>query len=96
MIINKSAGMVVHPGSGNPDGTLVNALLAHNENLGFLPRAGIVHRLDKDTSGLLVIAKKETAYSKSYRAVKSKVCKKSLYRQLLLVVLYQIKLSMSQ
>jgi len=62
MIINKSAGMVVHPGSGNQNGTLVNALLAHNENLGFLPRAGIVHRLDKDTSGLLVIAKKETAY----------------------------------
>jgi 23S rRNA pseudouridine1911/1915/1917 synthase len=62
IVINKSTGLVVHPGSGNPDGTLVNALLAHDSSLGFLPRAGIVHRLDKDTSGLMVIAKKESSY----------------------------------
>ena len=62
IIINKPAGLVVHPGSGNKTGTLVNALLAHDENLSFLPRAGIVHRLDKDTSGLMVISKTESSY----------------------------------
>ena len=62
LIINKPAGLVVHPGSGNRTGTLVNALLAHDENLSFLPRAGIVHRLDKDTSGLMVISKTESTY----------------------------------
>ena len=62
LIINKPAGLVVHPGSGNRTGTLVNALLAHDENLSFLPRAGIVHRLDKDTSGLMVITKTESSY----------------------------------
>ena len=62
LIINKPAGLVVHPGSGNKTGTLVNALLAHDENLSFQPRAGIVHRLDKDTSGLMVIAKTESSY----------------------------------
>ena len=49
--------MVVHPGSGNWQGTLLNALLHHAPQLAHLPRAGIVHRLDKDTSGLLVVAK---------------------------------------
>ena len=62
LIINKPAGLVVHPGSGNRTGTLVNALLAYDENLSFLPRAGIVHRLDKDTSGLMVISKTESSY----------------------------------
>jgi len=57
MIINKPAGLVVHPGAGNPDGTLLNALLFHNDSLREVPRAGIVHRLDKDTSGLMVVAK---------------------------------------
>ncbi|MCX7544041.1 23S rRNA pseudouridine(1911/1915/1917) synthase RluD [Marinicella gelatinilytica] len=57
MIINKPAGLVVHPGSGNPDGTLLNGLLAISEAQQMLPRAGIVHRLDKDTSGLMVVAK---------------------------------------
>lgn len=57
LIINKPAGLVVHPGAGNPDGTLMNALLFHNENQRLLPRAGIVHRLDKETSGLMVVAK---------------------------------------
>jgi len=57
MVINKPAGLVVHPGAGYPDGTLLNALLFHDESLREVPRAGIVHRLDKDTSGLMVVAK---------------------------------------
>lgn len=57
LIINKPAGMVVHPGNGNWQGTMLNALLHHSAKLGNIPRAGIVHRLDKDTSGLLVVAK---------------------------------------
>jgi 23S rRNA pseudouridine1911/1915/1917 synthase len=57
LIINKSAGMVVHPGAGNADSTLLNALLHHAPELKLLPRAGILHRLDKDTTGLLIIAK---------------------------------------
>ena len=61
MVINKPVGLVVHPGAGNPDGTLLNALLSHNPQLRSLPRAGIVHRLDKDTSGLLAISKTERA-----------------------------------
>ncbi|MGH8529302.1 MAG: 23S rRNA pseudouridine(1911/1915/1917) synthase RluD, partial [Nevskiales bacterium] len=58
LVINKPAGLVVHPGAGNPAGTLLNALLHHAPELAKLPRAGIVHRLDKDTSGLLVVARK--------------------------------------
>ena len=77
MIINKSVGMVLHPGSGNPDGTLVNALLAHEESLGFLPRAGIVHRLDKDTSGLMVVAKKEAAYLNLIEQLKERSVKRT-------------------
>jgi 23S rRNA pseudouridine1911/1915/1917 synthase len=57
IVIDKPAGLVVHPGAGQPDGTLLNALLAHSAKLAGVPRAGIVHRLDKDTSGLLVVAK---------------------------------------
>ena len=57
MIINKHAGLVVHPGAGNQDGTLLNALLAKVPNIDQVPRAGIVHRLDKDTTGLMVVAK---------------------------------------
>jgi len=62
IIINKQPGFVVHPGAGNRTGTLVNALLHHDEELSFLPRAGIVHRLDKDTSGIMVVAKNEFSY----------------------------------
>ena len=62
IVLNKQAGLVVHPGAGNPKGTLVNALLHHDKELGFLPRAGIVHRLDKDTSGIMVVAKNEISY----------------------------------
>lgn len=57
LIINKPAGMVVHPAAGNPNQTLLNALLHHAPDLKDLPRAGIIHRLDKDTSGLLIVAK---------------------------------------
>jgi 23S rRNA pseudouridine1911/1915/1917 synthase len=57
IVINKPPGLVVHPGSGNWEGTMLNALLHHAPSLKTLPRAGIVHRLDKDTSGLLVVAK---------------------------------------
>jgi 23S rRNA pseudouridine1911/1915/1917 synthase len=57
IVIDKPAGLVVHPGAGQPDRTLLNALLAHAPKLAGVPRAGIVHRLDKDTSGLLVVAK---------------------------------------
>ncbi|MFC5435905.1 23S rRNA pseudouridine(1911/1915/1917) synthase RluD [Rhodanobacter umsongensis] len=57
LVLNKPAGLVVHPGAGNPAGTLLNGLLHHYPKLAELPRAGIVHRLDKDTSGLMVVAK---------------------------------------
>ena len=57
IVIDKPAGLVVHPGAGQPDRTLLNALLAHAPKLVNVPRAGIVHRLDKDTTGLLVVAK---------------------------------------
>jgi 23S rRNA pseudouridine1911/1915/1917 synthase len=57
LVLNKPAGLVVHPGAGNPAGTLLNGLLHHDPGLAELPRAGIVHRLDKDTSGLMVVAR---------------------------------------
>ena len=62
LVINKPAGLVVHPAVGNRDGTLQNALLNHDPNLIQLPRAGIVHRLDKETSGLLVVARTPMAH----------------------------------
>jgi 23S rRNA pseudouridine1911/1915/1917 synthase len=57
LVIDKPAGLVVHPGAGNPRHTLQNALLAHDRALAAVPRAGLIHRLDKDTSGLLVVAR---------------------------------------
>ncbi len=57
LVLNKPAGLVVHPGAGNPAGTVLNALLHHDPALAELPRGGIVHRLDKDTSGLMVVAR---------------------------------------
>jgi len=77
MIINKPAGLVVHPGSGNKSGTLVNALLSHNEELSFLPRAGIVHRLDKDTSGIMVISKSEISYLNLIEQLKERSVKRT-------------------
>lgn len=65
LVVDKPAGLVVHPGAGNPSGTLVNALLGRGISGGEDPnRPGIVHRLDRDTSGLMVVAKGETAYSR--------------------------------
>lgn len=61
IVVDKPPGLVVHPGAGVPDGTLMNGLLAHAPALAGVPRAGIVHRLDKDTSGLLVVAKNVSA-----------------------------------
>lgn len=63
IVLNKPANLVVHPGSGNPDGTLVNALLHHDPSLENLPRGGIVHRLDKDTTGIMVVARSLRAHS---------------------------------
>ena len=66
VVVNKAAGMVVHPGAGNPDGTLVNALLAHCKDLSGIGgelRPGIVHRIDKDTSGTIVVAKSDRAHN---------------------------------
>ncbi len=57
LVINKPRGLVVHPGAGNPDGTVLNALLHYYPEIMDVPRAGIVHRLDKDTTGLMVVAK---------------------------------------
>ena len=67
IVINKPSGMVVHPAAGNPDGTLVNALLAHCgsslSGIGGVMRPGIVHRIDNDTSGLLVVAKNDASHA---------------------------------
>ncbi len=63
-IINKPPGLVVHPGAGNPAGTLQNALLHRDPGLAQIPRAGIVHRLDKDTSGLMVVARTLKAHAR--------------------------------
>ncbi|UGB44916.1 23S rRNA pseudouridine(1911/1915/1917) synthase RluD [Frateuria edaphi] len=63
LVLDKPAGLVVHPGAGNPAGTLLNALLHHDPKLAELPRAGIVHRLDKDTSGLMVVARSLAAHT---------------------------------
>lgn len=67
LVIDKPAGLVVHPGAGNAGGTLLNALLHHDPKLAQIPRAGIVHRLDKDTSGLLVVARSLPAHAELVR-----------------------------
>ncbi|KXF22304.1 RNA pseudouridine synthase [Pseudomonas aeruginosa] len=64
LVIDKPAGLVVHPAAGHQDGTLLNALLYHVPDIANVPRAGIVHRLDKDTTGLMVVAKTLEAYTK--------------------------------
>ena len=76
LVINKPAGLVVHPGSGNWEGTLLNALLHHAPQLEGIPRAGIVHRLDKDTSGLLVVAKTLTAQTALVRQLHARSVKR--------------------
>ncbi|RUO36067.1 23S rRNA pseudouridine(1911/1915/1917) synthase RluD [Aliidiomarina shirensis] len=72
LIINKPAGLVVHPGAGTPDGTLLNALLHHCTSLEQLPRAGIVHRLDKETTGLMVVAKTLPSYTALVAALQAR------------------------
>ena len=72
LIVNKPAGLVVHPGAGNSEHTLVNALLYYEPSLAQLPRAGIIHRLDKDTTGLLMIAKTLTAHTSLTRQMQAR------------------------
>jgi 23S rRNA pseudouridine1911/1915/1917 synthase len=76
LIIDKPVGLVVHPASGNWQGTLLNALLYHAPQLSQVPRAGIVHRLDKDTSGLLVVAKTLTAQTALVRQLQARTVKR--------------------
>ncbi|MDR2173761.1 MAG: 23S rRNA pseudouridine(1911/1915/1917) synthase RluD [Burkholderiales bacterium] len=76
LVIDKPAGLTVHPGAGNRDGTLLNALLHHDAALTQLPRAGIVHRLDKDTSGLMVVARNETAHTDLVRQLQARTVKR--------------------
>lgn len=76
LVINKPAGLVVHPAAGNPAGTLLNALLHYDGSLAQLPRAGIVHRLDKQTSGIMVVARTLTAHKKLVEALQARTVKR--------------------
>jgi len=76
LVINKSAGMVVHPAVGNWSGTLLNALLHHIPDIGNIPRCGIVHRLDKETSGLLVVAKTLSAQTHLVQQLQARTVKR--------------------
>ena len=82
LVINKPAGLVVHPGAGNQHGTLVNALLSHRPALESVPRGGIVHRLDKETSGLLVVAGTLNAH----RSLVAQLQKKDVQREYFAIV----------
>jgi 23S rRNA pseudouridine1911/1915/1917 synthase len=79
LVIDKPAGLVVHPGSGNWSGTLQNALLHHDPALENVPRAGIVHRLDKDTSGLMVVARTLEAQTDLVRQLQARSVKRYYY-----------------
>ena len=76
LVINKPAGMVTHPGNGNWEGTMLNGLLYHSPHLQEIPRAGIVHRLDKNTSGLLVVAKTLEAQTNLVRQLQNRTMKR--------------------
>ncbi len=76
LVLDKPAGLVVHPGAGNASGTLVNALLHHRPALAALPRAGVVHRLDKDTSGVMVVAASPAAQ----RALTRQIAERAVHR----------------
>ena len=76
LVIDKPAGLVVHPAAGNWSGTLLNGLLAHDPNLAGVPRAGIVHRLDKDTTGLMVVAKSITAQTDLVRQLQARTVRR--------------------
>ena len=82
LVLNKRAGMVVHPAAGNWSGTLLNALLAYHRGAASLPRAGIVHRLDKDTSGLMLVGKTLPAVTALSRAIAAR----DVHRQYLAIV----------
>lgn len=82
LVVNKPPGLVVHPGAGNPDRTLQNALLHHDPELARLPRAGLVHRLDKDTSGLLLVARDLGAHNALVKAMQAR----HIHREYLAVV----------
>lgn len=81
LVVNKQKGLVVHPGNGNPNGTLVNAIMAHCKDslsgIGGEIRPGIVHRLDKDTSGILIIAKNDIAHINISEQIKQRKVKKT-------------------
>lgn len=82
LIVNKEKGMVVHPSVGHKDGTLVNALMYHSENLSSINgviRPGIVHRIDKDTSGLLIVAKNDVTHTKLSEMIANKEVKRKYY-----------------
>ena len=81
-VLNKPAGLVVHPGAGNSTGTLVNGLLFRDPALALLPRAGIVHRLDKDTSGVMVVARTLPAHT----ALVEQLSSREVHRQYLAIV----------
>ncbi len=88
LVINKPAGLVVHPAAGNWSGTLLNALLHHLPQLGDVPRAGIVHRLDKDTSGLLVVAKTLEAQTSLVRQLQARTVKRE-YRAIVWGIMWR-------
>ncbi|SVD26523.1 uncharacterized protein METZ01_LOCUS379377, partial [marine metagenome] len=75
IIINKPTGLVVHPGAGNRKGTLLNGLLNYDKRLALMPRGGIVHRLDKNTSGLMIVAKNELTYLNLIKQLKERSVK---------------------
>ena len=84
IVVNKPKGMVVHPANGNPDGTLVNAILAMCKDslsgIGGEIRPGIVHRLDKDTSGLLIVAKNDLAHMNMSKQIQERKVTKNILR----------------
>ena len=88
LVINKAAGLVVHPAAGNWSGTLLNALLHHLPQLSDVPRAGIVHRLDKDTSGLLVVAKTLEAQTSLVRQLQARTVKRE-YRAIVWGIMWR-------
>ena len=79
IVLNKPPGLVVHPGAGNREGTLVNALLHHAPELANVPRAGVVHRLDKDTSGLLVVARTLAAHTHLVAQLQARTVKREYF-----------------
>jgi 23S rRNA pseudouridine1911/1915/1917 synthase len=89
LVINKPAGLVVHPAAGNRDGTLQNALLHHDAGLAAVPRAGIVHRLDKDTSGLMVVARQLSVHKSLVEQLQAR----SVHREYLALVQGQVTAS---